>query len=356
MDIEQLLKEKKPIIDKIIEKYVPRKFDNKNIEFICGKPRYEYNIEAPNKAIAEPIWDLLDRGGKRWRPVLFLLVAEALGGEPEKYMDFVVIPEVVHNGTLMHDDIEDGSDERRGKPCTYKIFGIDIAINAGHEMFYLPLLSLIKNRDKFDPETLLTIYEIYSQELLNLGFGQAMDISWHKGIANADSVTEKQYLQMCAYKTGTLARMSAKIAAVLAGADNNVVEAMGRFAESIGIAFQIQDDILNILPSELSKGKGKLGEDITEGKRTLMVIHTLEKANADDRKRLIEILNMHTNDQAIINEAIEILKKYDSINYAIEFEKRLVSETWKEVDAFLKPSKAKEQLEAFAKYLIERKL
>ncbi|MFZ3077939.1 MAG: polyprenyl synthetase family protein [Candidatus Aenigmatarchaeota archaeon] len=356
IDIEKFLKEQGGMIDKVIEKYIPRKFTNDNMEFVCGKPRYEYNIEAPQKAVAEPIWDFLDRGGKRWRPVLFLLVAEALGGDPKKFLDFVVIPEVVHNGTLMHDDIEDNSDERRGKPCTYRIFGVDVAINAGHEMYYLPLLPLFKNRDKFDAETLLNVYEIYGQELLNLGMGQAMDIAWHKGIANADAVTEKQYLQMCAYKTGTLARMSAKIAAVLANADANTIETLGKFAESIGVAFQIQDDVLNLTETN---GKNnftdeQLGSDISEGKRTLMVIHTLQKADAKDRKRLIEILNMHTKERALKTEAIDIIKKYGAIEYAVAFEKKMIKDVWSEVDSLLKPGDAKEKLRAFAQFLVER--
>ncbi len=356
IDIEKFLKEQSSVIDKIIEKYIPRKFTKENLEFVCGKPRYEYNIEAPNKAVAEPIWDFLDRGGKRWRPVLFLLVAEALGGDPKKFMDFVVLPEVVHNGTLMHDDIEDSSEERRGKPCTYRIFGVDIAINAGHEMYYLPLLPLIKNRDKFSAETLLNIYEIYGQELLNLGMGQAMDIAWHKGLANADNISEKQYLQMCAYKTGTLARMSAKIAAVLAGADADTIGTMGKFAESIGVAFQIQDDVLNLTATS---GKNnftdeQIGSDISEGKRTLMVIHTLQKASEQDRKRLIEILNLHTKERALKMEAIEIIKKYGAVKYAIEFEKKMIREVWSEVEKLLKPSEAKEKLRAFANFLVER--
>lgn len=354
IDIEKFLKEQSGMIDKVIEKYIPRKFTKENLEFVCGKPRYEYNIEAPNKAVAEPIWEFLDRGGKRWRPVLFLLVAEALGGDPKKFIDFVVIPEVVHNGTLMHDDIEDSSDERRGKPCTYKIFGVDVAINAGHEMYYLPLLPLIKNTNGLGAETLASVYGIYGQELLNLGMGQAMDIAWHKGIANADAVTEKQYLQMCAYKTGTLARMSAKIAAVLAGADANTIETLGKFAESIGVAFQIQDDVLNIVSSEVSKTKGGVGEDISEGKRTLMVIHTLQKANSQDKKRLIEILNMHTKDQNLRNEAIDIIKRYGAIDYAVRFEKKMIRDVWSEVDRILKPSDAKEKLRAFANFLVER--
>ncbi len=356
IDIQKLLAEKQPMIDRVIEKYIPRKFDRAALDFLCGKPRFEYNTEAPQKAIAEPVWEFLDRGGKRWRPYLFLTVAEALGGDSEKYLDFVVISEVVHNGSLMIDDIEDSSEERRGKPCTYKLFGIDIAVNAGNIMYYLPLLSLAKNKDKFDTRMLLKIYEIYSQEMVNIHFGQAMDIAWHKGIANADAVTEKEYLQMCAYKTGTLARMSAKIAAVLAGASDDTIEKMGHFAESIGVAFQIQDDILNLIGKEFVEKKGGFGEDITEGKRSLMVIHTLQKANAQDKKRLLEILSMHTTDQKLRNEAIAIIKKYKAVEYAKDFAAKMVKETWAEVDKILNPSQAKEKLKAFAYYLIEREI
>ncbi|MEM3789357.1 MAG: polyprenyl synthetase family protein, partial [Candidatus Bathyarchaeia archaeon] len=238
-NIEKLLEEKASIINKAIEKYIPRIFSKEAIIFRVSPPRYAYNIEAINKAVAEPIWEFLDRGGKRWRPVLFLLICEALGKNPEEYVDYAIIPEVVHNGTLMIDDIEDASEFRRGKPCTYKIYGLDIAINAGNTMYYLPLLPLMENREKLGSEKLTRIYEIYVQEMINLSLGQAMDIAWHRGLADADQLGERDYLQMCAYKTGTLARMAARIAAVVADASNELVEKLGHFAEGIGVAFQI---------------------------------------------------------------------------------------------------------------------
>jgi len=278
-----------------------------------------------------------------------------LGKNPEDFVDFAIIPEVIHNGTLMVDDIEDASEFRRGKPCTYKIYGLDIAVNAGNAMYYLPLLPLIKNKEKISKEKLCKVYEIYVQEMISLSMGQAMDISWHKGIANADKLEERDYLQMCAYKTGTLARMSAKIAAVLADANEELTDKLGHFAESIGIAFQMQDDILDLTGEEFAEKKGGRGQDITEGKRSLIVIHTLKVANAKDRKRLIEILNMHTSDQKLKEEAIKIMEKYGSINYAKDFARKIVKESWKEVERLLPASEAKEKINAFAKFLIERK-
>jgi geranylgeranyl pyrophosphate synthase len=356
MDTEKFLEEKAAVFDKTIEKYIPRKFDKNSLVFELSPPSYEFSSEALNKAIAEPLWEFLGRGGKRWRPFLFLLVCEALGGNFEEFLDFAIIPEVIHNGTLITDDVEDQSDFRRGKPSTYRLFGIDVAINLGSTMYYLPLLTLIKNRDRLSAERRSKIYEIYVQEMINLSLGQATDIAWHRGLANADEIAEEQFLQMCLYKTGTLARMAAKMAAVLAGASDKVVEEMGSFAGSVGVAFQIQDDILDLVGEEFAEKKGGLGKDITEGKRTLMLIHALRKAKPADKKRLLEIINMHTTDQNLKDEAINIIKKYGSIDYAKEYARNIVKENWTKIERRLPSSEAKEKLRAFANYLVERKI
>jgi geranylgeranyl pyrophosphate synthase len=257
----------------------------------------------------------------------------------------------------MIDDIEDASEYRRGKPSSYKIYGLDVAVNAGNAMYYLPLLPLIENRDKIPSQKLSRVYEVYVQEMSNLSLGQAMDIAWHRSLANADEIGEKDYLQMCAYKTGTLARMAAKIAAILAGASEELVEKVGRFAESIGVAFQIQDDILDLTgKGGFAEKKGGVGLDITEGKRSLAVIHTLNVARVNDAKRLVEILKMHSSSQRLRDEAIAIMQRYGSIEYAKQFAEGLVQESWREVERLLPASKAKDKLKAFAEFLIERKI
>ncbi|MFP3984806.1 MAG: polyprenyl synthetase family protein [Candidatus Bathyarchaeia archaeon] len=356
MEVEKYLEKKTVAIDEMIEKYIPRKFGKDAVVFTLNQPRYSYNLEALNKAVAEPIWEFLDRGGKRWRPSLFLLICEALGKNPDDFLEYSIIPEVIHNGTLMIDDIEDQSELRRGKPCTYRMFGLDIAINAGNALYYLPLLPLVKHRNKIHPATLNKIYEVYVKEMINLSFGQAMDIAWHKGLTDADTIYEQDYLQMCAYKTGTLARIAAKIAAILSGASEELIERLGHFAEAIGVAFQIQDDVLDLTGREFAEKKGARGMDISEGKRTLMVIHTLRKATSSDKTRLQKILQMHTNKEKLRDEAIDILKKYNAIEYAKEYARKIVKESWNNVEKLLPASTAKEQLRAFANYLIERKI
>ncbi len=355
--IIEFLKEKRKEIDKIIEKYFPRNVEERYLEWLLGKPRYKYCKEAFQGALTDPVWDFLDRGGKRWRPVLFLLVYEALGGKKEDLVeDLVIIPELIHNGTIIIDDIEDKGELRRGKPCLHKIFGEDIAINAGNFLYFFPLISAMKNKGKIEEKKLNAIYETFIQEMINLSVGQGTDIYWHKG--KASEISEEEYLQMCAYKTGCLSRMSAKIAAILANADKETVEKVGKVAEAIGVAFQIQDDILDIaLKGKEREAFGKaFGNDIKEGKRTLMVIHTLKKATEEDRKRLLEILDKEENTEEEIIEAISILERYGSLDYARKRAREIVAKAWKEAEPLLKEGNAKELLKEFVYYLIERKV
>jgi len=352
-DITEFLKEKKPEIDKMLEKYLPRKLAGPVLESIFGRPRHKYDENALTNALSVPVWDFFDRGGKRIRPALFMLTAEALGGDLEKIKDFAVVVEFAHEGSIMIDDIEDLGELRRGRPCTHKLFGEDIAINTGNFMYFVPLLVFMNHRDGFDDKTLLEAWHVFAQEMINIHAGQAMDIYWHKG--KQESIGEAEYMQMCAYKTGCLTRMAAKLAAVLSGASEEQVEKLGKFAEMVGIGFQIQDDILSANGSEFQDKKG-YGDDITEGKRTLIVIHALKNADENDRKRLLEILGMHTRDKALIKEALGILAKKGSVDYARKKAAELVSGAWKEVEPTIPDSKAKQRLKALADFLIKREI
>lgn len=352
--VEEYLLANTEKINKEMEKFFPRKITGEWIKAAAGKPSFSYDPETLTKALSEPIYNLLERGGKRWRPSLMLMVYEAVGGKnTKKIMPFVVMPEFAHNGSIMVDDIEDDSELRRGKPCTHKIFGVDIAINAGNTLYFLPLILLYKNLMKLNYEKRTKIYDLFAGELLKLSFGQGTDIYWHQG--KKKDISEGQYLQMCAFKTGTLARLSAKLGAILADAKQEQVEKIGRFGESIGVAFQIQDDILNLTGEEFQKGKG-IGEDIHEGKRTLMVLYTLSKANEKEKKRLVEILNSHPSDEKTIREAIELMEKYKAIDYAREKAEELVQKSWSEIEKILPEGKAKERLKEFAEFAIKRKV
>ncbi len=351
-EVMALLKKEKEIVDELIKKYLPEKIDNNYIEWLVGKASYKHTSEILQKVLSEPIWEFLNRGGKRWRPALFFLFTEALGGDKEKVKDFAIILELLHNGSIIVDDIEDNSDIRRGKPALHKIHGVDVAINAGNFLYFLPLIAAVKKSDDFSEKTLLRLLKACIEEMIKIHLGQGADIGWHKGLVDVREIDEKQYLQMCAYKTGVLSRLAARLAVILTGGSTEMEEKLGKLGESIGVLFQIQDDILNIKPS---KHWGKdFGDDITEGKITLMVIHTLKNAKKEDAERLIEILRMHTKEQKLIQEAVEIMNKYRSMDYAKQFARNMLNDVWQSVEPMLPDSEAKTKLKQFIEFVIER--
>lgn len=277
------------------------------------------------------------------------IVYEALGGKIEDILPLAIIPEIIHNGTLVVDDVEDESDYRRGKPCIHKIYGVDIAINMGNTMYFLPLLILFKINISNDKK--LRILEEYVKTMIELSLGQAMDIAWHRGLVK--EITEEQYMQMTLFKTGALARFSIKIAAIMADAPREVEEKLSRFVESIAVAFQIQDDILNLIGDESKYGK-EIGGDIKEGKRTLMVVRALKTLPTQKAERLREIINLRTSNPELIREAISLIKESGAIEYAKSICVNMVAKAWEQLDKVLEDSKAKKNLKALADFLIKR--
>eukprot|EP01124_Arcella_intermedia_P032867 TRINITY_DN774_c0_g1_i1.p1 TRINITY_DN774_c0_g1~~TRINITY_DN774_c0_g1_i1.p1 ORF type:complete len:451 (-),score=78.11 TRINITY_DN774_c0_g1_i1:342-1511(-) len=355
LTIDSIIAEYKPRCQAALENFLPRVFDEKQIRRFFGNPEYGYDIQSSSAALLDPIWDLLDRGGKQWRPILLCLITEVLGGREDIVLPMAALCEMAHNGTLMIDDVEDDSKLRRGKECIHLLYGVDIAINAGNALYFLPLLIFKEYREqkKVSDEVLLKCYELYSQELLNVHLGQGLDIHWHQGKKNPGA---QEYLQMCAYKTGVLARLSARLGALLSGASPDFIQSIGKFAESIGVAFQIQDDLLNISGEEFAKKIDIMGEDIHEGKRSLMVIHSLETAPEHKRNRLIEILDSKTSDALIIKEAIDIMKSTNSLVHSKQVASDIISNAWKEIEPLLPETPAKYKLKVFADYLINRSI
>ena len=337
------------LVESAAERLIPRKVDEEGLKRMLGDPAYRYEAESVNKSVLEPFWDLIDRGGKRWRPALTMMIYEALGGEAEEIAPLAVIPEAIHNGTLSVDDVEDESDYRRGKPCIHKIYGVDIAINMGNTMYFLPLIIL--NHVELTSEKRLAILEDYVRTMTELSIGQAMDIAWHKGMV--ENVDERQYLQMTLFKAGALARFAINLASIYAGAPQDVRTMLERYAEAMAVGFQIQDDILNIVGEEEKYGK-EIGGDIKEGKRTLMVIHALKKLPAEKAQRLKKILDMRTNNPELIREAIELLRSSGAVEYAREVCREHIEKALNLLDKSLKPSLAKEKLKALTEFLMKR--
>lgn len=337
----------KEIVEQELKRSIPKEMTFEFLEFY-GKPNlFDHDVKALNRAIIEPLWDFLNRGGKRWRPILMLLANQAVGSDPNTIKELTPIPELLHNGTLMVDDIEDSSPLRRGKRALHIMYGTDISINLGNYLYYLPhkiiRQSSITNKKK------RIITDLINYEMARLHLGQAMDIHWHN--QEDHTITEEQYLKMCSLKTGTLARLSIKLGAILGNASKPQIDALSRFAESVGVAFQIQDDILNIVGSA-QWGK-ETGEDIRENKKTLILLHFMDNAPLIDKKKILDLLGKKPSkkDMALV---LSLLNRYGSIEYAKGKAKELVLKSKKDLDKVIPPSEAKREIMLLADYLINR--
>jgi octaprenyl-diphosphate synthase len=224
--------------------------------------------EDLRRALNAPALDLVRRGGKRWRPLLLVLAAKAFGRE-DGALSLSPLVEIAHNGTLIVDDIEDGADTRRGGPAIHLLHGLDVAVNAGNLLYFLPL-ALIDELD-IAVDRRLELHARYGFHMRRLHLGQAMDIHWHR--EHAFVPDRGSYLAMCALKTGVLARAAAEFGALTAGAPSSAIAALGSAFERAGVAFQILDDLRNLTTGNPGK---KRGDDIVEGKKSLPVILACE--------------------------------------------------------------------------------
>ena len=289
--------------------------------------------------------------GKRIRPLLTLLACQAAGGEARQALPACAAVEIIHNFSLVHDDIEDRSDTRRGRRTVWSRWGEAQAINVGDGMFALAHLALHRMPDfGVPPERVAPALRLLDETCLALCQGQHLDIAFE----NVHDVDVDGYVRMIAGKTAALMGCAAQLGALVATTEWQTLERYRRIGLALGLAFQMQDDVLDLIGKEFAEKKGGRGQDITEGKRTLMVIHTLKIASNADKGRLIQILKMHTSDKALRNEAVFIMQKYNAIEYVRQMSAQIVEESWKEAERLLQASEAKEKLKAFAEFLIKR--
>jgi geranylgeranyl diphosphate synthase type I len=351
--MRSVLDEWRPVVDETIESLLPREVDNEYLTSFFGEASFAYDPTAIQEALADPIWDLLDRGGKRWRAVLFLLFVDAFGEDPEAFLEYATIPEVLHNGTIIVDDVEDGATHRRGSPALHHTHGTDVALNAGNAMYFLPLKVLARDPADLPAEARLAAYEMLTFELNRTHLGQGMDICWHN--EKEVRISESEYLEMCACKTGCLGRIVARLAAIVTETPD-AEDAVANYAEDMAVAFQIADDVLDIehaMEEGGSFGKG-VGNDIREGKKTLMVIHAADNAAPEDVARLEELLWAEENTDEEVMEAIDILDAAGSVDYARGVAEDLSEASKAHLDGLDLDPEAERQLRSFAEFVVER--
>jgi len=292
--------------------------------------------------------EFISRGGKRIRPILTLATAEAFGAKKEEALPYATAIELFHNFTLIHDDIEDSSPMRRGKPTLHTQFGIPIAINSGDALYTVVWHTLISK--KIPSERLTGAFSRLLRGYTLVVEGQGTELEWYR--LKTFNISEKDYFQMATGKTGALMGVSCEMGAYAAGASEKDCLAMREFGEKLGLSFQIKDDALN-LTADPSKYRKKIGEDIDEGKRSLITIHLLAHLPEKERKRALSILTKERKSEEEISEIIELAKKHGSIDYALSISKRLIAEAKSRLSAIKEPKK-RALLESLADYMVNR--
>ena len=242
-----------------------------------------------------PIIYSMSGGGKRLRPVLLLIATEAFGGSVEKAMPAAMAVEVFHNFTLLHDDIMDNAAVRRGKPSVFAKWGENVAILSGDAM----LITAYKYLAQLDAERLSRVMPIFNEMALEVCEGQQYDMDFE----SVERVAVEEYIQMIERKTSALLSGSATIGATLAGASDDDVKKIYRFATELGLAFQLQDDMLDSFGDE-ALGK-KIGGDILEGKQTYLMVQAMSRASNDEREVL---RTTHKNEALSDVEKISTIK------------------------------------------------
>jgi geranylgeranyl diphosphate synthase type I len=308
-----------------------------------GSPlhRYLYGI----------LGEFIARGGKRVRPAMAMLACAAAGGDPEKALASGCAIEVFHAAALIHDDIMDASMMRREQKCAHILHGIPLAINAGD--YALGLVCTIVVRDPLlDDRTKIRVLDVIGEMSERTVEGQALDVGWVRD--DIYDLTPDDYLEMALGKTGYYSGIAPlKVGAIIAGATAHEEQSLQAFGKNSSIAFQIQDDLLNILGDERTMGKDYLS-DVLEGKRTLMVIHCLAESAPADRLRLVELLHSgQAKSEQDALEVVEMMRRYGSIDYARSHARNLIAEA-RSFLAALRPSEAREVLASMADFFLER--
>jgi geranylgeranyl diphosphate synthase type II len=232
-------------------------------------------------SLYEPGSYILNSGGKRLRPLLVLLSARAVGGEFIQAYNSAAAVEMLHNFTLVHDDIMDNADKRRGRLTLHKKYDHNTAILVGDSLLSVAYEYILKDCNGKASE----VIGAFTHGLIEVCEGQSMDTDFE----SRKKVSLEEYILMIKKKTAVMAEMCCKIGALLGGGTINQVRALGNYGLNLGIAFQIQDDLLDISADEKKFGK-TIGGDLLEGKKTFLFLKALEKSNGADRKKLMKVI------------------------------------------------------------------
>ena len=317
----------------------------------------------PDKEPRRHLYDLVSlypqRSGKGLRPALCIATCRAFGGSVHSVLLSAVAIELFHNAFLVHDDVEDGSLNRRGRPTLASEFGLPIAVNVGDAMNVLSIRPLMENLNQLGSTLTWRVFSEIEHMVHQCVEGQAMELGWVRD--NVCEMTDDDYLRMTLKKTCWYTCIHpCRIGALIGSGGTVDLDRFNRFGYFMGAAFQIQDDLLNLVGDEAKYGK-EIGGDIWEGKRTLVLIHALNHCTVREKKRLGTFLATPRLDRSPsdVQWVYDIMGRYKSIEYARSSARQLAGAALKEFGVAygtLPDSEDKRLIANIVLYMIERDL
>ena len=285
---------------------------------------------------------ILNSGGKRFRPLLLILSARMCGYKGKGHIKLACILEFIHTATLLHDDVIDNANIRRGNTSANTLWGNQASILIG-DLFFAQSFSLIGQTRNW------RLLKVLTGATTQLAQGEVLDLVQEGNLACA----EAEYLTTITDKTASLIKAACHVGAILGNVDLKKEKALKNFGNNLGIAYQLMDDTLDYVSTEEEFGK-TIGKDLGEGKITLPLIHTLQKSASEDRKFIVSALKKEKLTKKLLTNILNLITRYQGLAYTAQRAKEYAGKAKKELNVFL-PSQEKEALMAIADYVIDRR-
>ena len=298
-----------------------------------------------------PLYQYSENAGKRHRPLICYAACLAVGGNPDCATTSAAAIEHFHSAALIHDDIADEAELRRGEPCLHLTEGLGLAINMGDLALSMVNGPVVNDPLLDDATKVRVISELIAMTCRTVE-GQALDLGWARD--GRYDITPEDYLTMAVHKTAHYSgAVPLAVGAIVGGATEDQVEALRSYGLDTGLAFQIQDDLLNLVGTDEAKKKD-FRSDITEGKRTLVVVHALQNAGAAARARLVEILSSKERDPEVLAEAVTIMEEAGSVDYARAYAETLSQNAKARLVEVIEPSPYRDLLVSMDDWFVNR--
>ena len=328
---------------------------------LIGGPRRHYFMDGVDvdqfaRTVLKPIREIILRGGKAWRSYSVLSCMDLVGGNSEPFREWLALPELLHGGSLIIDDVQDRSDVRRGGPACHLVFGEPLAINGGCATYFLALIPIAVSGL---PDSMrVKVYEAYFEAMRAAHAGQAFDIDSLASIMPAivesgdGALLERRVLGIHRLKSAVPPGALARMAALIGGGTDVQAEGVGSLFEAYGLAFQIIDDVLNLRGFE--ENRKNRGEDVTQGKVTAPIAKAMGLLPLEERRTLWSLLTSKPSDPARILDVINIVNACGALDACEAQARELVENAWRAVDPLVPDSQFKVRLRAFGWFVLDR--